>query len=130
MRRMIVVALVLVAAAAAWGMDKKEAAGTFGVTEAWVVRAQQAVAWSQGKQAPVSVDEVVAEMVSRMNAIVVQQEQSHGIDPATGEADPVELVRQLQAERSQKEAAQAALVTAVAEVADLKAAAAEPVEDK
>ena len=104
----------------AWAMDAKTAATAFGVTEAWIVRAQQAVAWSQGKLAPVSVDEVLAEMISRLNAIVAQQEQSHGIDPATGEADPARLVADLTAERSAKEAAQRALVDAVAEVDSLQ----------
>jgi len=121
MKRLIAVVAMLVANGA-WAMDAKTAATTFGVTEAWIVRAQQAVAWSQGELAPVSVDEVLTEMVSRLNAIVAQQEQSHGIDPATGEANPARLVADLTAERSAKEAAQRALVDAVAEVDSLQKA--------
>ena len=121
MRRLIVVCGLLVVGSI-WAMGAKTAATTFGVTEAWIVRAQQAVAWSQGQQEPVSVDEVLAEMVSRLNAVVVQQEQLHGIDPATGEADPARLVADLTAERSAKEAAQRALVDAVAEVDSLRQA--------
>ena len=121
MKRLIAVVAMLVANGA-WAMDAKTAATTFGVTEAWIVRAQQAVAWSQGELAPVSVDEVLAEMVSRLNAVVAQQEQSHGIDPATGEAAPARLVADLTAERSAKEAAQRALVDAVAEVDSLRQA--------
>jgi len=98
-----------------WGVSSEELTKALGVTEAWVIRAQQAVAWSQGKQAPVTVDEVAAEFVSRLNAVVVQQEQARGIDPETGEATPARLVADLQAARSAKEAAERVLTAALAE---------------
>ena len=125
MRRLV--AILVLVPALAWGLTAADLEQIPGVTPAWLARAQQAVAWSQGQQTPVSVDEVAAEMVSRLNAVVVQQEQAHGIDPATGEADPARLVADLQNERAAKAAAQtdaaarqAALVDAVAEVDSLR----------
>ena len=91
-------------------MDSKTLETTLGVTAAWVTRAQRALGWHRSLQRDATVDEVAEKLNSLMNALIVQQERSHGIDPATQEADPASLVASLEAERAAKETAEANLI--------------------
>ena len=90
--------------------ESKNIEALLGVDAAWVQRAQRALGWHRSLQRDATVDEVVEKLGSLMNALVVQQEQSHGIDSLTGEEGAQKLLVLLNAERAAKETAEANLI--------------------